>query len=72
MQIHDVRLASDLARESAADRELIPKPAAEHPDVRVAVSASATPSHRSEQDHQAQANDGPPVLAGDRAQGLDR
>lgn len=64
-------LAPQLARERAAQRELLPKAAAEHPDIDVAVSASATPSHRSKDDHQAQAGDGPRLLPGNGAQGLD-
>lgn len=58
VQVHDVRLSPELAREGAAERELLPESPAEHSDVHVAVRASPTPRHRSEEDHQAQANDG--------------
>jgi hypothetical protein len=71
-QVDDVRLAPQLARERAAQRKLLPKAAPEHPNVDVAVSASATPSHRSKENHQAQAGDGARLLAGNGAQGLDR
>jgi hypothetical protein len=71
VQVDGVRLAAELARERAAQRELLPKAASEHPDIDVAVGARATPSDRSKEHHQAQAGNGLRLLAGDGAQRLD-